>query len=131
MSISEKTIGGGLVAKDLLRLPADGKFYTANHTIDASDFGKIIFMDSGSANTLTIPSDEEFSCKGQAIPDPWQTLQVVQWGAGATSLAAGTGVTILSNSLEVSAQYKTAFAVRVPFDSDGSVSRSTWLVVVS
>jgi len=74
---------------------------TASYTLLLSDAGKLVQMNVGSANNLTIPPNSS-----AAFPVGTQIL-VVQLGAGQTTLVAGSGVTINSKdgNLKLSARY--------------------------
>lgn len=75
-----------------------------SYTLVASDAGKTIEMNSASANTLTIPPNS-------SVNFPVGTLiNVVQYGAGQTTITAGLGVTLRSNGakLKISGQYSSA-----------------------
>lgn len=90
-------------ASDLLKLPAVDVTYTASHTADQGDVGKVCYMNSASANAFTVPPE------GASPFLVNQVLTVCQMGAGATTLTAGAGVTISSAAgLILNAQY--AFA---------------------
>ncbi len=73
---------------------------TASYILDILDAGKIVEMDVGSANDLTVPpnSDEPFEIGTY--------INFTQYGAGKTTLVPGSGVTIRSASgLRTVAQY--------------------------
>jgi hypothetical protein len=74
---------------------------TASYTLVAGDNGKLIEMNVGSANNVTI-NDSLFSAGNQIV--------VAQYGAGQTSFVAGAGVTIRSASgkLKLTGQYSMA-----------------------
>jgi len=75
---------------------------TASYVLQLSDSGMIIEMNCAGANTLTIPphSSVAFSYA------PPARIDVVQTGAGITTLVAGAGVTILSNNgMIINGQY--------------------------
>lgn len=61
-----------------------------SYTLVLADAGKLVKMTSGSSNTVTIPpySSVKFVTG--------QTLEIVQWGAGQTTIAEGSGVTTRS-----------------------------------
>jgi hypothetical protein len=86
---------------------------TGSYTLISSDVGKLIEMNSGSANILTIPSSSTVNfATGSAI-------DVVQYGAGQTSIAsASIGVTIRSanNWVKINARYGAASLVKVGTD---------------
>jgi hypothetical protein len=74
---------------------------TASYTLVLGDAGKLVQMNVGSANNLTVPPNSSV-----AFPIGTQIL-VVQVGAGQTTLVAGSGVTINSKdgNLKLSARY--------------------------
>lgn len=62
----------------------------ASYTLVLADAGKVIEMNVASANTVTVPP---------AASVAWVTGTVIglrQWGAGVTTVAAGTGVAVNS-----------------------------------
>jgi hypothetical protein len=71
---------------------------TASYTLVANDNGKLIEMNVASANTLTINASL-FSAGNQIL--------ISQYGAGQTTITAGSGVTLRSSGgkLKTSAQY--------------------------
>ena len=79
---------------------------TASYTLVATDNGKMIEMNVGSANTLTINSSL-FSAGNQIL--------ISQYGAGQTTLTAGAGVTLRSSGgkLKTSAQYSLVTIVAI------------------
>jgi hypothetical protein len=74
---------------------------TASYTLVAGDNGKLVEMNVGSANNVTI-NNSLFSAGNQIV--------VAQYGAGQTSFVAGAGVTIRSASgkLKLTGQYSMA-----------------------
>lgn len=85
---------------------------TGSYTIAGADIGRLIEMDSGSANTLTIPTNAS-----TAIP-LYSRFTVTQYGAGQTSFASGSGVTVRSRSnfTKISARYGFANLVKIGTD---------------
>lgn len=79
---------------------------TASYTLVASDNGKMIEMNVGSANTLTINASL-FSAGNQIL--------ISQYGAGQTTITAGSGVTLRSSGakLKTSAQYSLVTIVAI------------------
>lgn len=77
---------------------------TASYTLVASDADKLVEMNVGSANNLTVPASV-FSAGTQIL--------LAQYGAGQTTIVAGSGMTIRSNGgkLKLSAQYSGATLV--------------------
>jgi len=87
------------------------------YTFALADAGKLVEMNNVSANTLTVPPNSS-----EAFPVGTQIL-VIQTGAGQTTLAAGSGVTINSkdSNLKLSAQWCAATLIKRATD--------TWAVV--
>jgi hypothetical protein len=73
----------------------------ASYSLVVADAGKTIEMDVGSANDLTIPLNSS-----QAIPIG-STVDIIQYGAGQTTLVATGGVTVRSKdgNLKLTGQY--------------------------
>jgi hypothetical protein len=82
---------------------------TASYTLVLSDADKLVEMNVGSANNLTVPlnSSVAFSTGTQIL--------LAQYGAGQTTIVATSGVTIRSNSakLKLNAQYSGATLVKI------------------
>ena len=82
---------------------------TASYTLVASDADKLVEMNVGSANNLTVPlnSSVAFSTGTQIL--------LAQYGAGQTTIVATSGVTIRSNGgkLKLNAQYSGATLVKI------------------
>ena len=82
---------------------------TASYTLVASDADKLVEMNVASANNLTVPpnSSVAFSTGTQIL--------LAQYGAGQTTVVAGSGVTIRSNGgkLKLSAQYSGATLIKI------------------
>jgi hypothetical protein len=74
---------------------------TASYTLVAGDADKLVEMNVGSANNLTVPASV-FSAGTQIL--------LAQYGAGQTTIVAGAGVTIRSNGgkLKLNVQYSGA-----------------------
>jgi hypothetical protein len=87
------------------------------YTLVLSDADKLVEMNNAAANTLTVPpnSSVAFSTGTQII--------VVQKGAGTTTIAAGSGVTLLSkdSALGIGGQYGAATCIKIATD--------TWYVI--
>jgi hypothetical protein len=77
---------------------------TASYTLVLSDADKLVEMNVGSANNLTVPAST-FSAGTQIL--------LAQYGAGQTTVVAGSGMTIRSNGakLKLNAQYSGATLV--------------------
>jgi hypothetical protein len=74
---------------------------TASYTLVLADADKLVEMNVGSANNLTVPASV-FSAGTQIL--------LAQYGAGQTTIVAGSGVTIRSNGgkLKLNVQYSGA-----------------------
>ena len=90
----------------------DEKTITANtktesYTLELSDVGKLILMNSESANNLTVPSSVAFPIGSSIL--------VGQYGAGTTTIVADSGVTIRSQSgnLDLGGQYTGASLIKI------------------
>jgi len=77
---------------------------TSSYTLVAGDADKLVEMNVGTANNLTVPSST-FSAGTQIL--------LSQYGAGQTTIVAGSGMTIRSNGgkLKLNAQYSGATLV--------------------
>jgi hypothetical protein len=84
---------------------------TANYTLVASDNGKVIAMNSGSALTLTIPL---------SLGDGFNCL-VVQKGAGQVTIVAATDVTISNRSSETKTAGRYAIVTVVNIGSEAYI----------
>ena len=86
---------------------------TASYTLALTDAGKIVEMNVGSANNLTVPANSTvaFEVGTQII--------VIQKGAGTTTFVAAGGVTINSRNTatDLNAQYSAATLVKVATDT--------------
>ena len=85
---------------------------TASYTLVLSDADKLVEMNVASANNLTVPpnSSVAFSTGTQIL--------LAQYGAGQTTVVAGSGVTIRSNGgkLKLNAQYSGATLIKIASD---------------
>jgi len=82
------------------------------YTLVLGDAGKLVQMNNASANTLTVPPNS-------SVAFPIGTkIMIQQYGAGATTITAGTGVTFRDpNTLAaISTQYDTRVIVKVGTD---------------
>ncbi len=82
---------------------------TASYTLVLSDADKLLEMNVGSANNLTVPLNSSV-----AFATGTQIL-LAQYGAGQTTIVATSGVTIRSNGakLKLNAQYSGATLVKI------------------
>jgi hypothetical protein len=82
---------------------------TASYTLVLSDADKLVEMNVGSANNLTVPlnSSVAFSTGTQIL--------LAQYGAGQTTIVATSGVTIRSNGakLKLNVQYSGATLIKI------------------
>ena len=78
-----------------------------------SDEGKVVTMDNGSANTFTIPTNSSVAYPTGTI------INVIQKGAGVTTIAGDTGVTVngtSAGSVDVGNQYQGGACLKVGTD---------------
>ena len=77
---------------------------TASYQLDVSDADKLVEMNVVSANNLTVPANVFIA---------GQQILIAQYGAGQTTLVAGLGMTLRSNSgkLKLTGQYSGATLV--------------------
>jgi hypothetical protein len=82
---------------------------TASYTLVLSDADKLVEMNVGSANNLTIPLNSSV-----AFPTGTQIL-LAQYGAGQTTIVATSGVTVRSNGgkLKLNVQYSGATLIKI------------------
>jgi hypothetical protein len=85
---------------------------TASYTLVLSDADKLVEMNVGSANNLTIPLNSSV-----AFPTGTQIL-LAQYGAGQTTIVATSGVTVRSNGgkLKLNVQYSGATLIKIGTD---------------
>ena len=85
---------------------------TASYTLVLSDADKLVEMNVGSANNLTVPlnSSVAFSTGTQIL--------LAQYGAGQTTVVATSGVTVRSNGgkLKLNVQYSGATLIKIGTD---------------
>ena len=77
---------------------------TSSYTLVLGDKGDVVEMNDGSSNTLTVPPNSSVAFPTGSL------ITVIQLGAGATTIVAGSGVTLRSkaSALGISAQYGRA-----------------------
>lgn len=98
---------------DLLqKTTLDANTQTASYQIVLSDAIKLILMNVGTANNLTIPLNSSV-----AFPIGTQ-ICIGQYGAGQTTIVATLGVTIRSSGgkLKLSGQYSMATIIKIGSD---------------
>lgn len=110
VGIELTTKGSGTVTINGMELSAaasaiTGNTQTSNYTLTLSDAGKMIVMNSSSANTLTIPLNS-------SVAFPVGTrIDIVQYGTGTTTIAKANVSMILnsfSGNLDLYGQYAAA-----------------------
>lgn len=77
---------------------------SASYTLVLADAGKVVEMNVASANNLTVPPSA-------SVPFPVGTIiEILQLGAGQTTIVPGSGVTIRSpgGKLKLTGQYSSA-----------------------
>jgi hypothetical protein len=84
----------------------------ASYTLVIGDYGKLVEMNVATANTLTVPTNASV-----AFPIGTQIL-ISQYGAGACTVTAASGVTLRSESskLKTNGQYSGATLVKIATD---------------
>ena len=100
----------------LAYLPTNGQTGTS-YTLALTDVAYIVEMNNASANTLTVPPNSSV-----AFPTGTQII-VLQTGAGQTTIAAGSGVTINSSGskLKLTGQWSAATLIKR--------ATNTWVLV--
>lgn len=85
---------------------------TASYTLVLGDAGKVIEVNNASANNLTVPPNSSVAFPTGTV------IEVMQYGAGQTTVVAGSGVTIRSpgGKLKIAAQYGAASLRKIATD---------------
>lgn len=90
---------------------------TADYTLALSDIGKVVEVSHASAKVVTIPPNGTIAFPVGTV------IEVCRMGAGAVTIAQGSGVTIYpADNQAVASQYKSAFLRKQATD--------TWIVNV-
>jgi hypothetical protein len=86
---------------------------TGSYTLVLGDVGKVVVMNSSSANTVTVPLNSSVAFPTGSV------VNVVQTGSGQTSITGSVGVTIQSegSKYKVKAQYGLAGVVKTDTDT--------------
>jgi hypothetical protein len=85
---------------------------TASYTLVLSDMGKMVEVSNASANTLTVPPNSSVAFPIGTVID------ILQTGAGQTTITAGSGVTINSAiGLKLRARWSPASLVKRATDT--------------
>lgn len=90
----------------------DTNTQTGNYTLVLTDQGKLIIMNVASANDLTVPPNS-------SVAFPVNTrIDILQYGAGQTTIVEGSGVTIRSQNgaLNINSQYAAASLIKLATD---------------
>jgi len=82
--------GETVVTSDTVGVESENAQTGTTYTLVLTDVGKLVTMNNASANTLTVPPNSSV-----AFPIG-SRVDLVQYGAGQTTVAAGSGVTIRS-----------------------------------
>ncbi len=92
---------------------------TSSYTLALTDAGYLVRMNVASANNLTVPPNSSVAFETNT------KIDVVQYGAGTTTIVAGSGVTIRSadSALDISGQYVTVTLIKI--------GTNEWLLVGS
>lgn len=85
---------------------------TASYTLVLSDADKLVEMNVGTANNLTVPPNSSVAF------DIGTQIIISQYGAGQTTIVAGAGVTLRSDSgsLKISTQYVAVTLIKIATD---------------
>lgn len=76
---------------------------TGSYTLVLGGDGKVVEMNVGSANNLTVPPNTDVAFPTGTV------IEIMQYGAGQTTIVAGAGVTLRSPSgLKITTQYGAA-----------------------
>ena len=102
------TVSGTLTATTGIVAPLQVNNETSSYTLVLADAGKMVEMNSGSANNLTIPPNSSV-----AFPTGTQII-ITQQGAGATTIVEGSGVTTrsLDDNAIINGQYVSVALVK-------------------
>lgn len=83
-----------------------------SYTLVLTDAGKQVTMSNASASTLTVAPNSSVAFATGVI------IKVIQLGAGAVTLTAGSGVTISSNATSLAmTQYQVATLIKIGTDT--------------
>lgn len=107
---SNETVGLKYADKELITVPSEQT--GATYTLALTDKSSVVRMNSGSAQTVTIPPNSSV-----AFPVGSQVI-IVAMGAGAVTIAAGAGVTLRSKdaNLVIDGQYGMSACVKIASD---------------
>lgn len=113
ISLSNASVSGDLTVSGNLLAYLQSNEQTASYTLALTDASKVVEMNVGSANNLTVPANSTV-----AFPVGTQII-VIQKGAGTTTFVAAGGVTINSRNTatDLNAQYSAATLLKVATDT--------------
>lgn len=102
--------GGGTLNADAVLYATDAQ--TASYTLALTDLGKVVRMNVATANNLTVPPNSSVAFPVGSV------INIVQVGAGQTTLVAGSGVTLRSegSKLNIKGQYGLAGCIKIATD---------------
>jgi hypothetical protein len=105
-------VSGDTSIDGVLRETVTTNRQTASYSLVLTDRGKLVEMNVGSANNLTVPLNSSI-----AFPIG-SKIDIAQYGAGQTTVVATSGVTIRSaaGALKLAAQYSGATLVKIASD---------------
>ncbi len=108
MQASDKiVVGDGTSAVEFAPSTYLTNFQTASYTLALSDKDRLVEMNVGSANSLTVPPNSS-----AAFPIGSQ-ITILQVGAGQTTLVAGSGVTVNATpGLKLRAQWSSVTLIK-------------------
>jgi len=124
-TLTNKTLTSPTINSPIIATPditGGAMSYTRNaqtgttYTVVLSDASKVVTTNNASANTVTVPPNSSV-----AFPIG-TTITVVQIGAGQTTLTAGAGVTINSETAKYKLRVQYAAATLYKYDTD------TWVL---
>jgi hypothetical protein len=112
VSTGGASITGDVAISGVLRETVTTNRQTASYTLVLADRGKLVEMNVGSANDLTIPLNS-------SVAFPIGTkIDIAQYGAGQTTIVATSGVDVRSagGALKMALQYSGASIVKIGTD---------------
>lgn len=109
ITIGAQTIAGDKTFTGVLRPTVTTNRQIASYILAIADRGKLVEMNVATANNLTVPLDSTV-----AFPIGTE-IEVVQYGAGQTTIVATGGVTIRSASgnLKIASQYVAISLIKI------------------
>ena len=101
-----------VVVPGILDAPVTANRQTGSYTLVLADASKIVEMNVGSANDLTVPPNSSVAFPVGTV------IELFQYGAGQTTVVQGSGVTIRSSGgkLKLTGQYSAASLRKIATD---------------